>query len=52
VQFSVELILGRKLGTQDQSWPRAEEWLKRCESSEAFRKAREKSSYTLFPKTI
>lgn len=47
VQFSVEFILTRKLGTEPGQWPETEAWLNRTMERPAYKKAVEKSGYTL-----
>lgn len=47
--FSIEFILTRKLGTGDHDgqWPETKAWLKRCMNRPAYKKAVERSGYTL-----
>lgn len=52
MQFSIEFILTRKLGTfgktiGDGAWPETEAWLKRTMERPAYKKAVERSGYTL-----
>lgn len=52
VQFMVEFVFTRKLGTYgkeigDGAWPETEAWLKRTMDRPAYKKAVEKSGYTL-----
>lgn len=52
MHFSVQFILERKLGTDDgddKKWPKVKEWLKKCESQDAYKRAVEKSGYSLNP---
>lgn len=49
--FSVQFILARELGTKGKSWPKVNEWVQRCEATESYKKAVEKSGHTLSPKT-
>jgi len=50
--FSVQFILARELGTKGKSWKKVNEWVERCEATESYKKAVEKSGHTLYPKTI
>ena len=52
MEFSIDFIQERGLGTKGGSWPKIQEWLKACHSLDAYRKAVEKTGYTLHPKTI
>ncbi|KAK5078796.1 hypothetical protein LTS08_004056 [Lithohypha guttulata] len=45
--FSIEFIFTRKLGTQGGNWPETEAWLARMLERSAYKKAVEKSGYTL-----
>lgn len=47
MQFSIEFIFKWKLGTRGGNWPETEAWLKRTMARPAFKKAVEKSGYTL-----
>lgn len=50
MQFSVQFIMERKLGVGGRSegkWPEVEAWLKRTEGTEAYRRAVERTGYTL-----
>ena len=47
VQFSIEFIFARKLGTTSSEWPETEAWLKRTMERPAYKKAVERSGYTL-----
>lgn len=47
MQFSIEFILERKLGTEKGNWPETEAWLKRTMERSAYRKAVGRSGYTL-----
>lgn len=49
MHFSARFILERKLGTGGKSWPKINEWLERCENTEAYKRAVEKSGHTLHP---
>lgn len=51
VYFSARFILERELGTKGGNWPKVNEWLARCEATESFKRAVEKSGHTLHPKT-
>lgn len=50
--FSVQFILERKLGTEGKSWKKVDEWRERCEGTETYKRAIEKSGHTLYPKSI
>jgi hypothetical protein len=45
--FSAEFILMRKLGTGERRWPAVETWLQNIESQESYKKAVEKTGYSL-----
>lgn len=47
--FSIEFIFTRKLGVQgkEDGWPESRAWLDRCLAREPYRRAVEKSGYTL-----
>jgi len=45
--FSVEFILERKLGTKKGDWPETEAWLERMMGRSAYKRAVERSGYTL-----
>lgn len=50
LQFSVQFIMERKLGVGgcgEGKWPEVVAWLKRTEAVEAYRKAVDKTGYTL-----
>lgn len=47
MQFSIEFILERELGTERGRWPETEAWLKRTQERSAYKKAVERSGYTL-----
>lgn len=49
--FSVQFILARDLGTKGKSWAKVNEWVERCEATESYKKAVEKSGHTLYPKS-
>jgi len=49
--FSVQFILARDLGTQGKSWKKVNEWAERCEATESYKKAVERSGHTLYPAT-
>lgn len=51
VLFSVQFILARELGTKGKSWSKIDAWVKRCESTESYKRAVQKSGHTLYPKT-
>lgn len=50
--FSVQFCLERKLGTEGKRWRLVEEWRERCENTESYKRAVEKSGHTLYPKSI
>lgn len=55
VHFSVEFIFARGLGVCEGDkgrWGRVRRWVEKCESSEGYRRAVERTGYTLFPKTM
>lgn len=45
--FSIEFIFARKLGTTGGSWPNVKRWLEAMQSREAYKKAAERSGYSL-----
>lgn len=45
--FSIEFITTRKLGVKDDGWPETRAWLQRCLNRPAYKKAVERSGYTL-----
>ena len=45
--FSVQFIMARKLGTEDRHWPAIEAWVKHLEIQESYKKALEKTGYSL-----
>lgn len=45
--FSIEFILARELGTQSREWPTVRKWLARVQQREAYKKAVEKTGYSL-----
>jgi glutathione S-transferase len=47
MQFSVELILARELGTQGKQWPNIDKWLEACRNEEGYRRAVEKTGHKL-----
>lgn len=49
MHFSVQFIFARELGTKGKQWPKIKDWLQRCEASESYRRAVEKSGHTLNP---
>lgn len=51
MQFSARFILERQLGTKGKTWPRIDAWLERCEKTESYLRAVEKSGHTLNPKS-
>lgn len=60
VEFCVEFFFARKIGLRTEEgkrdeagerWKNVKAWLKKCQESESYKKAVEKTGYTLFPKT-
>lgn len=49
MHFSVQFILARELGTKGKKWERVEQWVKDCEATKGYKRAVEKSGYTLNP---
>jgi len=53
MQFSIDFILAREFGTKGvevgKRWGRTGQWLERCKRDESYRKAVERSGYTLWP---
>lgn len=47
MQFTIEFIFTRKLGTEGGNWPETEKWLARTMERPAYKKAVEKTGYTL-----
>jgi glutathione S-transferase len=47
MQFSVDVIMVTKLGTQGRTWPGIENWLEACKESESYKRAVEKTGYEL-----
>lgn len=47
IQFTIDFIFTRKLGTTGGNWPETEAWLKRTQERPAFKKAVEKTGWTL-----
>jgi glutathione S-transferase len=45
--FSVEAIFRMKLGTDENKWPQASKWLANVRSREPYKKAVQKTQYTL-----
>ncbi|KAK7544580.1 glutathione S-transferase [Phyllosticta citribraziliensis] len=45
MQFGVRFIFEKELGTKRDRWPRTEEWLKRCEECEAYKRAVKKTGH-------
>ena len=45
--FSIEFIFARKLGTEGGSWPRAQKWLDGIREVDSYKKAVEKTGYSL-----
>lgn len=49
VQFSIEFLLERGLGTKGKSWPKINAWNARCKATETFKAAAQKTGHTLNP---
>jgi glutathione S-transferase len=47
MQFSVDFVLVRELGTKGKSWPNIDKWLKNCSSTPSYQAAVEKTGYKL-----
>ncbi|KAI9663647.1 MAG: hypothetical protein M1821_007137 [Bathelium mastoideum] len=47
--LNVQIITGRGFGTKGKKWPKVEEWIKRCEETETWKKAVQKTGFTLNP---
>ena len=45
--FSIEFIFARKLGTERGKWPNVAKWLEGLQESKGYRKAVEKTGYSL-----
>lgn len=45
--FSAGFILARQLGTQGKRWEKVEAWVQRCEGTDAYRRAVEKTGHKL-----
>ena len=45
--FSIESIFTMKLGTEGGDWPNARKWLEGLQKTEGYRKAAEKTGYSL-----
>lgn len=52
MQFSVQFVFERELGTKGGDWPRLREWLARCEGCEGYKRAVERSGFTLYPEKM
>ena len=51
VEFTVERELGVKKETFGEKFPKLEEWLQRCRRTDGYRRAVERTGYTLYPQT-
>lgn len=49
--FSASFLLARQLGTRGKTWPNIKAWIEKCEATESYKRAVQKSGYTLYPKT-
>jgi glutathione S-transferase len=47
MEFSVDFVLVRELGTKGKSWPKINEWLKVCHETKTYQEAVRKTGYTL-----
>lgn len=47
MQFSVDFILLRQLGTKGKKWERVEQWLQDCKSTETYKRAVQKTGHKL-----
>lgn len=47
MHFSIQFILGRKLGTEGKSWPAVERWMEGLEGLQGYQKAVKKTGYKL-----
>ncbi|SMR52869.1 unnamed protein product [Zymoseptoria tritici ST99CH_1E4] len=47
MQFSVDFVLVRELGTKGKSWPTVEKWLEQCKSTPSYQEAVKKTGYKL-----
>ena len=47
--FSAQFVLDRELGTKGKKWPKVDEWIKNCEATETWKKAVQKTGYSLNP---
>jgi len=45
--FNIEFIFARKFGTEGRDWPDVKKWLDRVQQREAYKKAVDKSGYSL-----
>jgi len=45
--FAVQFILARDLGTKGKRWKKVNEWVERCEATESYKRAVEKSGHKL-----
>lgn len=52
VEFSIDFILGRELGTKGGNWPGVQRYLKNLHSQEGYKRAVGKTGHTLFPSTM
>lgn len=47
MQFSIDFILARELGTQGKEWPNVNRWLEACKATESYKAAVEKTGHKL-----
>lgn len=47
MEFSVDFVLVRELGTKEKTWPKINEWLNNCHETKTYQDAVKKTGYTL-----
>jgi glutathione S-transferase len=47
MQFSVEFILARELGTKGKEWPNVNKWMEACKGTEGYKRAVAKTGHKL-----
>lgn len=52
MEFSIDFIQERGLGTKGKTWPKIQQWLNACHNDEAYKKAVKKTGHTLHPATM
>lgn len=53
--FSVQFIFARGLGVKEEDkgkWGKVRAWVEKCEGCDGYRRAVERTGYTLFPRTM